>query len=429
MKPHLLYIAFWYPPSRASGVYRAIATVRMFLEAGWHVTVITTSTEYFEDEIGSTDVTLLAEIPDDADVIRVPFSTGLTPDVDIRSMGRWAANLPAIWNATRRKARHSITERYIGWIDPVVGAGAEVNSRRSVDHILATGNPYSAFEAARILAGEIGAPFSVDFRDPWTIDVFSGARTGDRPTIEAERRIIDEAQFAFHVNDPIAHAYQELYPNDAKKHRVVFNGYDPESIPDMADPNPPPYRFGILGTMNDRWPMPAIFKGWDLCRNDLPEGSELVLAGHLGYFAHSRELLESKLPGQNTGFRYVGPVHKADVSEFYDSIDIVVLPVPGGPMVTSGKVFEALALGKPVVCVQSEGGGARTLLDGHPLAIGADPDTESVKTALLSAADLAADLEPSLIARVRSEGTRYERRQAMAPMLEAIAGLGSVGRP
>ncbi|HJQ90484.1 MAG TPA: glycosyltransferase [Acidimicrobiia bacterium] len=438
MNPHLLYIAFWFPPSRASGVYRALATTKMFIEAGWQVTVITASTEFFEDEIGSTDETLLAEIPEGAEVIRVPFSIGLTAGTDIRALKWWSANFPAIWETARRAIRslqslatvrgaapreRTLTERYAGWIDPVVTTGIKVHSRGHVDYILATGNPYSSFEAARLIAREIGAGFSVDYRDPWTIDVFTGAKIGDRASTAAEGRIMDEATFAFHVNEAIADAYRQLYPNNANKQRVVYNGFDRESIPDTSAPPSPPYRFGILGTMNDRWPMPAIFAGWKATRNHLPPGSELLLAGHLGYFAHSKEMLEARLPGQDAGFEYLGPVHKADVADFYSSIDVVVLPVPGGALVTSGKVFEALALGKPVVCVQSRGGGARTLLKDHPLAIPAEPTADSVRTALLRAAEMLRDFDPSLVERVRAESSIYERHHAMKPMLDAITGL------
>ena len=438
MNPRLLYIAFWFPPSRASGVYRAVATTKMFIEAGWQVTVITASTEFFEDEIGSTDETLLAEIAEGAEVIRVPFSIGLTPGIDVRSLKWWSANFPAIWKSAGRAMRslqglttvwgaapreRPLSERYAGWIDPVVTTGIEVHSKGRVDHILATGNPYSSFEAARLIAREIGAGFSVDYRDPWTIDVFTGATVGDRVSTTAEGRIMDEATFAFHVNEAIANAYRQLYPNNAEKQRVVYNGFDRESIPETSAPPSPPYRFGILGTMNDRWPMPAIFAGWKAARDHLPPGSELLLAGHLGYFAHSSEVLEARLPGRDAGFEYLGPVHKADVADFYASIDVVVLPVPGGPMVTSGKVFEALALGKPVVCVQSRGGGARTLLENHPLAIPADPTADSVRAGLLRAADMVRDLDPSLVEQVRAQSSIYERHQAMRPMLDAITGL------
>jgi len=437
MKPHLLYIAFWFPPSRASGVYRALATVNEFLAAGWEVTVVTTTSDFFHDEIGSIDTSLLAYVPDEVDVVRVPFTLGLVGQFDIRSMSRFSATFPTLWAALRRKLApvrslwgalegsttesHQMTDNYVAWIDPMVKAGLRIDSRRPVDHVLATGNPYSSFEAARLLAGLLGVGFSVDYRDPWTIDVFTGRlENADRKTTEAERCIIDEATACFHVNHAIADAYRQKYPDTASKHHVAYNGYDTESIPPISEASSGPLRLGILGTLNDRWPIEPLFKAWSDVRPSLPVGSELILGGHLGYFSRSQDLLEAYLPDESTGFRYVGPISKVDVADFYASLDVVVVPVPGGPMVTSGKVFEALALGKPFVCVQSEQGGARALTEKSLLAIGAEPEPRSISAALLKATEMARNLDEATSERARSEAAKYERHRALSPMIRLI---------
>ena len=46
-RPHLLYVAWGYPPCRGGGVYRALATPNAFAEAGWDVTVLTVDRETF----------------------------------------------------------------------------------------------------------------------------------------------------------------------------------------------------------------------------------------------------------------------------------------------------------------------------------------------------------------------------------------------
>ena len=61
-KPHLVYIAFFFPPSRASGVYRALATANVFRSKGWEVTVITSNEEFYVNEIGTYDASLLKSI-------------------------------------------------------------------------------------------------------------------------------------------------------------------------------------------------------------------------------------------------------------------------------------------------------------------------------------------------------------------------------
>lgn len=435
-RPHLLFISFWYPPSRASGVYRALATSQRFIEAGWDVTVITCSTEYLTSVIGSIDLSMMSRIPPEVDVVRVPQVN----DLDLRNLNRFTANFPLIWAKTRNRANpirrklaelqgaiqeaHTFTDAYVGWIDPVVNRGMKVDSDARVDHILATGNPFSAFEAARILAGVLGVEYSVDYRDPWTIDVFTERQDLiDLGTRETESRIVAESWRCFHVNDAIAEAYRNLFPEHAEKQVVVYNGFDAESLPPLREPSSPPLKFGILGTLNDRWPMDPIFAAWASTKDRLAPGTELWLGGHLGYFARSAGPLINSFPEDSDGFRYLGPIPKTEVAAFYDEVDIVILPVPGGKMVTSGKVFEATALGKPVVCVQSPDGGARRILSENPLAVGADPNPEAVATALLEAARIAEGLDGEQARRVRDRASRFERQVALQPMVDAIGLL------
>jgi glycosyltransferase involved in cell wall biosynthesis len=423
-------------------VYRALSTTRAFVDAGWDVTVITSTQEFLEDEIGSVDQSLVDLIPQPVELLRVPFSLGIPTDLDVRSLGWWKASFPSAWRRfdhsldPMRSAlsvmkgaspeAHRMRDNYIGWIDPVVKAGLTVHSGKRVDHILATGNPFSAFEAARLLAEFTETPFSVDYRDPWTMDVFTGSMDyADRATTEAERRIIAESTFCFHVNPAIADAYKAKFPESEPKHLVVYNGYDEDSIPDPPTKSEGPIRFGILGTLNDRWPLEPIFRGWSLARGDLPPESSLVLGGHLGYFARSRDLLETYLPDQSTGFQYAGPIPKAQVAEFYGTLDVVVLPVPGGPMVTTGKVYEALAIGVPMVCVQTKGGGARDLIEDGPLGFGADPEAEAVRAALLEAARASRSLDPAVVSAAREAARRFERQTAMEEMVVAVSALGA----
>lgn len=444
MKPHLLYVAFWFPPSRASGVYRALATTRAFVNAGWKVTVVTTTREYLEDVVGSVDESLESLIPD-IDIVRVPFAGANRRVLDIRSLGWLRANFPYLWLGLRDKMAplrnavsivkgdtqpaHGIRDDYVAWIEPVVKAGRRIHSRTPIDHVLATGNPFSSFEAARLLGGLIGAPYSLDYRDPWTIDVFTGNPDhADSMTTTTERKIVEGAHACFHVNQPIADAYKSKYPESADKQYVVYNGFDPESVQTESARKAPngPITFGMLGTVNDRWPLEPILEAWLDCRTDLPAGSELILGGHLGYFARSREPLEALLPDERFGFRYVGPINKRAVSDFYASIDVVVVPVPGGTMVTSGKIFEALALGIPIVCVQEKNGGARRLITDHPLAFSADPDARSTRKALLSAGDAASHLDPHQSEELRKAAKPYERTVAVDRLVE-IVSRGTLG--
>lgn len=416
---HLLYLAFWYPPSRASGVYRSLATTETFVDAGWDVSVLTTTREFLEDEVGSTDPSLETEIPAGVVVERIPFTFWDSARRDLRSTGWLGANFPHL-SRLRRRRPSSGADKYASWISPAVERAVEMASAKTFDHVLATGNPFSSFEAARLIADQLGIGFSIDFRDPWTFDVFSGSRIGSAKTRNIEHRIITEASACFHVNDAIAEAYARLYPDSGGKQIVVLNGYDRSSVGPLRAPSSSgPLRFGALGTVTDRWPLEDLYAGWKIARRGLPTGSEFVIAGHLGYFSHSAEPLRARL-SSGSEIRYQGPIEKSQVSEFYRSLDVVVVPVPGGRMVTSGKIYEALALGIPLVCVQARGGGARQLIADHPISYAAEPDARSMAAAFVKAGNAAGTTTVSDVAEIRERMGRYERSRSIQVVLDTV---------
>ena len=89
---HLIYIAFFFPPSRASGVYRAIATANALSDQGWRVTVLTADERFFRQEIATADDTLLDSVNDDVALCRVPFTFQKTIEEDITKYGWLKAN-------------------------------------------------------------------------------------------------------------------------------------------------------------------------------------------------------------------------------------------------------------------------------------------------------------------------------------------------
>lgn len=436
-KPHLLYIAFFFPPSRSSGVYRALGTVEAFRRAGWQVTVVTTTHRFFEEEIGSTDESLSALIPKGVSVVRVPFTMRGDLPKDLREMGWFRGNFPLLWAGLRARLRkvssvldvvrgrsprsYRFDDRYLSWIEPVVATGRNLAKADPFDHILITGNPYSAFEAGRILATLEGVPFTIDYRDPWAFDM-RGVAPLSADTFAAEARIIEEAHACIHVNEANAQAYREFYPDGADKQFVVINGYDADSIPELPlEYTGGPLHFGMLGTVTDLWPLPEIFEAWHGVRPELPDGSTLHLGGHLGFFQWSEENIASTLPDHDAGFVYEGPIPKAHVADYYGRLHVAVAALWGGPRATAGKIPELAALGIPIICIQQANGGGRAFLRKHPLTLGVEPDVAKIAEAFRSAAEMAEALSSDERQEVRATWSRYERLEEMRKLVDIVS--------
>ena len=59
--PHVLYVAWGFPPHRGPGTYRALATANLLAELGCRVTVLTADLATFDLVVGA-DHSLLAEV-------------------------------------------------------------------------------------------------------------------------------------------------------------------------------------------------------------------------------------------------------------------------------------------------------------------------------------------------------------------------------
>jgi hypothetical protein len=431
LEHHLVYIAFFFPPSRASGVYRAIATANSFASKGWKVTVVTCDETFLAEEIGTVDKSLLTEVNNQVEIQRVPFSFRTsTEEKSIREYKWFQANFHRLFLklqkslASLRKPKSTELvplSKYDNWIGPVVKKVEEIHDQNSVSHVLATGNPFASFHAANLINEAIGISYSLDYRDPWTTNVFTGEKASlPSEVFTLEQKVVEDASFTFQINEEIRQKLVDQYPSVSARHYIAPNGFDKDSVASKSSIDAP-IVVGMLGTLNDNWPLKEIFEAWSRVRLDLPEGSVLRLGGYLGYFAHSEGSLIRKLPDRSEGFEYVGPVSKGEVKEFYESLNIIVIPATGGSMVTTGKVYEAAAQPHSIVCVQTREGGARKALKGRPHVYGAEPNTGEIERAFLDAINSHVRVSEKDRDGIKEFARKYERYGAIEIIYNVIS--------
>jgi glycosyltransferase involved in cell wall biosynthesis len=97
-----------------------------------------------------------------------------------------------------------------------------------VDLIIATGSPFSAFRLAKKLAGRLGCPYVLDYRDPWTQNPHKVTPSPAR-VIRQEARLVAESAAVTIVSSSWGEALEHQHKLGSKLH-VVTNGYDPEDL-------------------------------------------------------------------------------------------------------------------------------------------------------------------------------------------------------
>ena len=413
-----------FPPSSGSGAYRGLGFANHLVALGWRVTVLTAAEDFFDHVTQARDDSLLPLVDPRIRVVRVPMHQDHMTG-DIRTWGRFRGNFRQVHDEYWRFLQQRVfPDRYAGWIVPLARAALAVHRRNRVDVVLASANPWAVLAAGWLVERLARIPFVAEFRDAWTLDQVNG---GDlfppgHPARRWERVVLSQASRVFFVNQATLEWYAERYPRIAGRLRVLPNGYD-EELTGLLPVTPPRtearLRFGFLGTVTEIHPHDQMWEGWRRFREDHP-GAVFDIYGRLGFFARSRERIRALLPDRETfGVTYHGPVPKVDVTSIYRELDVVVVMIGGSRYITSGKIFETLTLGKPVVLVCDPDSDAVRLSRGHPLVHAVERlDAESVARTLRAAAAQAPTVTPALV----DEARRFARRYARG---ELVKGLSS----
>jgi glycosyltransferase involved in cell wall biosynthesis len=333
----------------------------------------------------------------------------------------------------RRDHREFPEAWYGSWAPGLRRAAEAVHAAHPVDLALGTAAPYVDFVPGQHLHARHGVPYILDYRDAWTFLTFTGeAPAGLTDAVRVrERELIRDAFQVWFVNDPIRSWHAQKYPQSAALMRTVRNGYDLPARAQGRDAFAVPHRnrttgaltFGYIGTINfGAFPLEAVVQAWRTALPLLPEGSRLVLRGHLGRTGQgSPELLAALAAAEPFGVAYEGPVKRNALAEVYQQFDALLLALPSGPGVTSGKVYEYAATGLPIVSVHTpETPVGEVLGDTDHWHAPRSLAPDAIADALLAAARQAQSCTAADRTRAIAAGARWERMSIMATAIEDV---------
>ena len=426
--PHLLYTAWSFPPSRAGGVYRAVATVDAFVQAGWDVTVITVPRSIWIESTGA-DPQLEERVDQRVRVERIEPNVPAY-QYDVAHWPWQRARHPELWKLTDlwRDMVHFPEPNYGRWRPALERAAEEIHHRKPVDLAVGTANPHVDFIPGWHLNRRFGVPHVMDYRDAWQLDVFSGRKliTAIPQVGRWEARLMSSAAEIWFVNEAIRAWHATEHPRHADRMRVVANGFDQYEA-SLAVPVRDPdggLVFGYIGTVSSKVPLLALLEGWRRARDTEAAlaGARLMIHGYLGHFgAANLEFIEALEHARQHGVSFEGPVSKTRIGETYGGFDALVLALGTGRYVTSGKVYEYAATGIPIVSVHDPGNAATEVLRDSPAWVATRslrPD--DIADALAAAARLASAQSSDDRASAQEWALQFERRSQLAPRIEAL---------
>jgi glycosyltransferase involved in cell wall biosynthesis len=362
----VLIITYYWPPSGGSGVQRWLKFSKYLPENGWEPIIYTPE----NPESPEHDDSLSNDVRKDIAVVKRPIFEPYS--FYKRFIGKKQTERISVGflsESKKPKLREKIAVWIRGnlfipdarkfWIKPSVKFLTEYLKENPVDAIISTGPPHSMHLIALGIKSELNIPWIADFRDPWTnIDFYSGlmlTRWADRKHRLLEKKVLQNADTVVSVGKSWAKELGELGDRNVE---VITNGFDPEDFrPNKIEVGE---KFSIthIGSMNKDRNHPLFWETLSHMANSdksFAEKLEIRLVGK-NDISVCENIEKFGLSEYVVITEYVP--HK-EIEDYLRSSAILYLPVNNTPNalgILTGKVFEYLHSGRPILAIGPENG-------------------------------------------------------------------------
>ena len=369
MSRNVLFVAYYFPPRCGSGVQRSAKFAKYLPRCGYEPIVLTAA---LDDLPAARDDGLLRELPN------VTVYRARSHEALVRKLG--AAGLGPLISLLVRPDAESLWRRH------AVKLARKIAARHKIDLVYTSAQPWSSALVGLELKQMLGVPWVLDFRDLWAECTHATWPTRLHFWLDRwlERRVVREADAIVVVSPGMAQALAEAHPEHAHKLHVIHNGYDGDDIPESAPPlSSPRLKVAFAGRLQS-WrqggPVRRLARalGYRNCVTDFSTHSPLYLlravsgllakrpdlAGRLrvdliGQVGRDNEKLVTEM-GLDRVVELGGRLSHHEAVAALQAADVLFLPMmteedERRSYNVSGKLFEYLALGKPILAAVPEG--------------------------------------------------------------------------
>ncbi|PKN95882.1 MAG: hypothetical protein CVU43_23580 [Chloroflexi bacterium HGW-Chloroflexi-5] len=244
-----------------------------------------------------------------------------------------------------------------GWYKHAVKAGGDLLQREQINAILSSSSPVTCHLIAKTLAEKYQIPWIADLRDLWTQNpYFNHCALRKFAEKRLELRILGKASAWVTVSEPLADDLSHLHTH--KPVYVITNGFDPEDAsfapPKLTDKFTITYT-GVL--YNGKRDPSLLFEALENLISDgvlAPDRVEVRFFGSQDSWLFD-EIRDANLDGV---VKVMGFVPRNQALQRQRESQLLLLLLWNNPQekgVYTGKIFEYLAAGRPIIALSGPG--------------------------------------------------------------------------
>ena len=362
-----LLIAYHYPPLAGAGVFRTLKFTKYLPNYNYQPFVLTVKNPIHKTK----DYSLMREISPETKIFRV------------FSFEHKTLKAPRLINLNLKW--FYLPDEHVGWIPFAVSHGSKLVQSQNIDVIFATSPLFSTLLIGAIIKSKTKKPLVIDYRDPWITNPFIEYPTNFHKSIETrmEKFVLTQADYITVVNDLIREDLISRYPFVESKIETITNGYDSD---DFKNLNPDiekskfqiTYAGSIYGLRTAKTFLKAL-KDLIAENQEFQKDIEIIFIGNLG--KETPVLIKNLHLEKNVKLMNYLPHEKC--LQIAKNSDILLLLVTSEENLP-GKIFEYLALQKPIMAIAPEKSLASKLIKSLNVGIIVPPkNLKEIKKAIL----------------------------------------------
>jgi glycosyltransferase involved in cell wall biosynthesis len=363
----ILLITYYWPPAGGSGVQRWLHFSKYMAENGAELVVYCPS----DASYAILDESLLTQVPKNIKVLQQPIFEpnhllSFFGGKNKQSSAGFLNPNPSFFEKQLQfiRANYFIPDARKFWVKPSVSYLQKYLESQPVDVVITTGPPHSLHLIGLALKKSLNCKWIADFRDPWMeIDYFhqlpltAGSVEKHR---KMEREVAKTADGIIVVGKSMQVYFQQFNPNT----EVITNGYD--QVTSVA-PVALDKKFSIthIGMMNaDRDPQ-VFWKVLSMLKEEIPGFAEDLQIKLIGKIAsevrkniYTYNLSESLI--------YIDYLPHHEVLRHQSSAQVLLLAVnkvPSAKGIITGKIFEYLQAGRPILAIAPTDGDLAEIIE------------------------------------------------------------------
>ncbi len=383
----VLIITYYWPPSGGAGVQRWLKFCKYLRGFGWEPVIYTPQ----NPEAPAIDNSLESDIPEGITVIKLPIFepysaykrfVGMKPSEKVNAGFLQEKEKPGLAEgiAVWLRGNFFIPDARRFWINPSVKFLKKYLNENPVDAIVSTGPPHSMHLIALQLHRKLHIPWLADFRDPWTgIDFYHQLRLtslADQLHHKLEKKVLSSATEVTVISRDMLNEFSRIVN---RNYKLVTNGYDEEDISPLPQNRlDTAFTISHIGSLNAaRNPKKLwqVLSGMVKQKPLFAKALQIKLVGKVD-ISVLKSIEEYDLTGYLQRIEYMP--HKEVMHEIQKSQVLLLLinNTPNAKGILTGKIFEYLGSGRPILSIGPEDGDAAIILKDSEAGLTADYDNE-----------------------------------------------------